>query len=97
MNWIQLAVVSPLTELVISSANGATPEQVGVTRMRAGAEQLHQTQVHAVEAVEDLQQLLGRRRLSGLDEVAQDRMDLLPARMAHEGSQGAQRGRPPSR
>ena len=40
------------------------------------------------------EQLLGRRRLGGVDEVAQDRMDLLPARVTHEGSQGAQGGRP---
>ena len=60
----------------------------------AAAEQLDQPQVHEVEAVEDLEQLLGRRRLRGVDEVAQHRMDLVPARMTHEGPQGAQGGRP---
>ena len=57
-------------------------------------EQLDQAQVHAVVVVEDQEQLLGRRGLGGLDVVAQDRMDLLPARVPHEGSQGAQGGRP---
>ena len=57
-------------------------------------EQLDQPQVHAVVVVEDQQQLLRRRRLGGLDVVAQDRMDLLPAWVTHEGSQGAQGGRP---
>jgi hypothetical protein len=57
-------------------------------------EQLDQPQVHAVVVVEDHQQLLRCRRLGGLDVVPQDRMDLLPTRVTHEGSQGAQGGRP---
>ena len=44
--------------------------------------------------VEDLQQLLGGRRLRRVDQVAQDGIDLVPARMAHEGSEGAQGGGP---
>ena len=57
-------------------------------------EQLDQAQVHAVVVVEDQEQLFRRRGLGGLDVVAQDGMDLLPARVPHEGSQGAQGGRP---
>ena len=34
MNWTQLAVFTPLTGLTMSSANGASAEHVGVTRMR---------------------------------------------------------------
>ena len=53
-------------------------------------EQLDEPQVHEVEVIDDLEQLLGGGRLRDVDEVAQDGVHLRPARMVHEWSQGAQ-------
>ena len=79
MNWIQLAVLSPLTELVISPAKGARPEQVGVTRMRAVRNSSTRRRFMRWKRSKTFSSCSAVVVLGRVDEVAQDGIDLAPS------------------